>query len=65
MIQINDLYYYPVIEEHALNYKETYTFITGDQDNPQTRVLQVTFYKDVRSVKFEDVTHLHTRTAKP
>ena len=59
MIQIDDLFYYPVIKDHTSTFKETYRFISGDQDSPKSRVIEVTFYKDVRSVKFEDVTDLH------
>lgn len=59
MIKLDDLFYYPVAKDHTSVFKETYTFIAGDQNDPHARVVKMTFYKDVRSVKFEDVTDLY------
>lgn len=59
MIQLDDLFYYPAAKRTVFGYKETYTFIAGDQNDPHARVVKVTFYKDVPSVKFEDVTDLY------
>tara|TARA_R100001460_G_scaffold6986_1_gene18007 strand:+ start:812 stop:1018 length:207 start_codon:yes stop_codon:yes gene_type:complete len=59
-IYLDDLHEYPLVTAPVrhLN-QERYYFITGDQEDPASRVIEVTFFEDAKSIEFHDVTDLY------
>ncbi len=60
MIKLSDLDCYEVITpRNRYLDQETYCFITGDAEDPCARVVEVTFFEELGTVEFADVTNLH------
>ena len=60
MIKLSELDSYEVITPRSKYLdQETYCFISGDAEDPCSKVIEVTFHTDTATVEFADVTDLH------